>query len=1455
MRNFAGKVSLRTVLLFPFVILIVAVTGATGYLAFQGGQTAVNDMLEQLSAEIVARIALHLDGYLRQPHLINQLNAAAMARGELLPDDLDGMTPFLWQRGQVFPGIGSIGFANANGEVVSANEPEHYIALSSRTVTGNAIRRYAPDDQGRRSDQILTERPDYDARTRDWYQQAVAAGRPVWAGINLSATGTRLDQTAVLPYRDQAGQLAGVFFVDVSLAQLDVFLRDLDVGRSGRVFIMEPDGLLVASSGSDSPFTGAGDSAQRRAAADSADPLIVMAAQRIMERAGPAGVLAAPYYDILRSQGVRHYVRVAPYADDYGLCWWVVVVFPDTDFMAQIRTNLGYVGLILIVVLLGSVGLAVFLSQWVTRPLVNLSQAAQALAQGGEIRPVASRVREIEGLSRAFNAMALQLRSTFASLQAGEARYRYLFEHSPISLWEVDFSEVKVYLDSLRAAVADWRAYLTQHPEVVRECFTRIKTLDVNQATLAMYDVSSQTELLRTIPQVFDAGLIRVLGEQFVGLLEGRRAVETEAAGETLQGAPVHVKVRLSVAPEHADTWSKVLIALTDITAQRLATEALANERLLLRLVIDNLPDAVYAKDVLGRKILANRADLVNIGKPESEVLGRTDEEVFPTGTALHFSADDRIVLQTGSSIVNREELLINAAGQRRWLVTTKLPMRDEAGKVVGLVGIGRDVTDQKQAEAALWESEQRFRSIVENTDAGYFFVDKDGVIRDVNPAWVALHHYDSAAEVFGQPYVITQPNTDERKMREIVERMLLGDSQYLKGEFSRRCKDGTIAYHTLSARPVARLGEVLGIEGFIIDTTERRRTEQALREKTEELDRFWSLSLDFLSIGTREGYFVRLNSQWEKVLGYTSEELMRRPFMDFVHPDDLSVTRTALAHLLSGAEMVPFVNRFLRADGTPCWIEWHAIPYGDTLVYAAARDITERKLAEEERESLLAQLQESARQLQQILDTVPAGVLVVATDGHIILANPLARNYLTLLTGAEAGDSLTHLGDYSLAEVMKAPSQGLWHTVAVGRWHFEVNGRVLEAASDFERWVLVIRDVTQEREIQHNAQRQERLAAVGQLAAGIAHDFNNILAGIMLYGQMSLRMPDLPPKVGERLQVIVEQAQRAAELINQILDFSRRAVLDKRPLDLVPFLKEQVKLWMRTLPENIHIVSAVDVDACLVNADLTRIQQMLMNLVLNARDAMPDGGTLALSLTALRVEEPARAPLPEMAPGDWVKLTVADTGTGIADDVLARLFTPFFTTKAPGKGTGLGLAQVYGIVTSHEGRIDVATQVGEGTSFCIYLPLLQMAEMAVPSAMEADVLPLGHDEVILVVEDNVTTRAAVAESLQLLHYRVLEASDGREALAILDRHRSEVALLLTDMVMPEMGGKALAQELRRRAIAVPLVIMSGHLLEQESVDLRAAGVTDWIQKPLDLPQLAGLLARVLSDKRQVGDG
>ena len=391
-------------------------------------------------------------------------------------------------------------------------------------------------------------------------------------------------------------------------------------------------------------------------------------------------------------------------------------------------------------------------------------------------------------------------------------------------------------------------------------------------------------------------------------------------------------------------------------------------------------------------------------------------------------------------------------------------------------------------------------------------------------------------------------------------------------------------------------------------------------------------------------------------------------------------------------------------------------------------------------------------------------------------------------------------------------------------------------------------------RETQERMVHQERLAAVGQLAAGIAHDFNNILASIVLYTHMTLRSEELPIQVRSRLEIIAQQTNHAAELVQQILDFGRRSVLERQSLALDSFLKEVVKLLRRTLPENISIDLDFTPDDYHIHADITRIQQVVVNLALNARDAMPNGGRLHISLSKVSNEPIYCVNCGPIVGGPWVQITVSDTGTGIPSDVLPHIFEPFFTTRAP-LGHGLGLAQVHGIVKQHDGHIDVQTQVGEGTTFRLYWPAMSVAEPQPIDDVSSDV-EQGHGETILVVEDDAVIRTAVVDVLDMLGYRVIEASNGQEALDVCARCASDssgtaqnIHLVLSDWVMPVLGGLELVRELEKRCPTVRVVLMTGYPLTEEAKDVVPQNVVGWLLKPLRIEQLTDVVYQALSKK------
>jgi len=415
-------------------------------------------------------------------------------------------------------------------------------------------------------------------------------------------------------------------------------------------------------------------------------------------------------------------------------------------------------------------------------------------------------------------------------------------------------------------------------------------------------------------------------------------------------------------------------------------------------------------------------------------------------------------------------------------------------------------------------------------------------------------------------------------------------------------------------------------------------------------------------------------------------------------------------------------------------------------------------------------------------------------------------------------------------------------------KWVWEQGNGVIASDGRVVALEGFITDITQSKRTEAKIQTQTRLATVGQLATGIAHDFNNIMAVIALYSGSLVRNPE-HPKRSHYLATISEQAQHASNLIGQLLDFSRRSVIEPHPLELEPFVKEMVRLLQRTMPENMSVYFEAGEDDYAVRADPTRIQQVLMNLAVNARDAMPRGGQLRIVLSRLSAASDPRPAL-DLEGGDWVTLSITDTGSGIPPDVLPHIFEPFFTTKQSDQGTGLGLSQVYGIVKQHGGEVFVDSVVGKGTEFTIYLPALPPDAASEPDQEEA--LERAQDlEAILLVEDERAAREAIEETLATLGYHVLAASTGEEALALFDRHHEAINLVLSDTVMPQIGGVELYHMLHERRPDVRLMLMSGYPLEGKKRALLERDNVFWIQKPFTFAGLARAIRAALDGVRE----
>jgi PAS domain S-box-containing protein len=524
-------------------------------------------------------------------------------------------------------------------------------------------------------------------------------------------------------------------------------------------------------------------------------------------------------------------------------------------------------------------------------------------------------------------------------------------------------------------------------------------------------------------------------------------------------------------------------------------------------------------------------------------------------------------------------------------------------------------------------------------------------------------------------------------------------------------------------------------------------------------------------------------------------------------------------------------------------------------------REVDERQRAERARV-------ESAVRFQHMAEAIYEGLIIV-DDGRIVYAN----DRICEILGRERQELL---GEALDAVVVPIEASGLRSTPGNNRsdagafeiemWVAHPDGSrrclhsrystavetVVANATPVTRRFIVISDITEHKGLEEQLRRMAKMEAIGRLAGGIAHDFNNLLTVINGYSQFALQKLAEDAPLRTELTQIVRAGQRAAELTGQLLTFSRRQALDMRPIDINAAIEDATPLLRRLLGENMHLDIDLASDVGAVYGDIAQLEQIIVNLVMNARDAILEtrrgGGRVGIETQNVTLTMPAMAHNGQIEPGTYVTLTITDDGIGMAPETMRHLFEPFFTTKAAGQGTGLGLSTVYGIVQQFEGYIYVKSTAGSGTQFCIFFPWLkQPREQPSPERSPQHMTP--GTETILVVEDEKSVRDLVAKELKQLGYRVVTAANGREALSEWQRREQEIDLVLTDLVMPEMDGHALAQHLRAEGSVVPLILMSGY--NEWTVTRRDTfgEGTRYLQKPFGLDTLVQCLRATLDSR------
>ncbi|MBK8989427.1 MAG: PAS domain S-box protein [Chloroflexi bacterium] len=884
--------------------------------------------------------------------------------------------------------------------------------------------------------------------------------------------------------------------------------------------------------------------------------------------------------------------------------------------------------------------------------------------------------------------------------------------------------------------------------------------------------------------------------------------------------------------------------------------DELAHRESLLRATLYSIGDAVIATDTRGQVTMMNRVAEALTGWEEVEAQARPLSDIFriineqsratvenPVGQALRQGVVIGLANHT---------LLLARDGREHPIADAAAPILGADGRIAGVVLIFRDQTAERQAQQALEKAKENLERAEQQAGLGSWHLDAGSGQGYWSQQMFRLYDLepDDTPPAFADYLDRIHPE-DRHLVQAALDDMIAGREPEDR-EFRTNPARATLRY----LRPTWHCtyhadGRPMTFSGTLLDITNQKQSAEALvSSKQSYMDIFNTVS-EAIYIQREDGVFIDVNKGAEVMYGFSRDELIGQTPAFISAPDRNNLPR--ILHLLQqvAATGRPVMFEFWgRRKNGELFLKEVIVNkgkyFGQDVLIATARDISERKKAEEAREQLLAQVAQQVQQVQGIMDTVPQGVFLLDNHNRVVQANPAAQRNLADLASIALGQPLTHLGDHLLEDLLTSPAKGLWHEVRAEERTFEVIARPMAPGLGSEGWVMALREVTEQRWIEEQLRQHERLAAVGQLAAGIAHDFNNLLAIIMLHTDLLAATISLPPKGQKQLAIIEQQTKRATQLIQQILDFSRQASLATRPLDLLHTLQEETKLLRRTLPEHVQIDLYADPGDYLVEADLTRIQQVILNLAVNARDAMPDGGRLTFRLTHLALSAAQEAPLPTMHPGHWIHLAVSDSGAGIEPDVIRHIFEPFFTTKGPGKGVGLGLAQVHGIVGQHNGHINITSQVGKGATFDIYLPALVL-QNNLNSRPPADTALSRPGARLLIVEDDAMLRSALADSLRLWQYEVWEAANGLEALASLAQGDKPMDLILSDVIMPHMGGVALIQALRQQGWQTPVIFMSGHPLDMTLPTLRTVGAAAILNKPIDPVHLNQTITAVLA--------
>jgi PAS domain S-box-containing protein len=726
------------------------------------------------------------------------------------------------------------------------------------------------------------------------------------------------------------------------------------------------------------------------------------------------------------------------------------------------------------------------------------------------------------------------------------------------------------------------------------------------------------------------------------------------------------------------------------------------------------------------------------------------------------------------------------------------------------------DLPGPKQIEKEIKESKKFLQTIIETEPECVKLLNADGSLIMMNGAGLSMIQADSLEQVKGRSiYPLVLPEYREA-FKTITREVFQGKSGTLT--FEMMGIKGRRLWLETHAVPLRNdKDEIIALLGITRDVTAGKQTEEVLKKERDFTAAVLETVGAMVLVLDRGGKIVRFNRTCEEVSGYKVQEVLGKHVWDFLlSPDQVEPVKQVFKNLVSGMFPNKYENYWMTKDGGKRLIAWSntalLAPDGSVeFVIPTGIDITERKRADE------ALLQEK-RFSDAIIDSLPGAFYICDENGRLIRWNNNEKEV--------TGYSMEELMNMNVLELFKEDrtvvEKAMREVFVTGRATVEArlvtkSGTAipfflsgLRMSMDQRKYLVGVGlDISERKRLEEQLRHAQKIESIGTLAGGIAHDFNNILTAIIGYGNLlNMKMPIDDP-LRHNVDQILSSAGRAAQLTQGLLAYSRKQIINPQPVDLNELVRKLERFLARLIGEDVELMTALTDKDATVQADSGQIEQVLMNLATNARDAMPDGGILHIDTDRIDLDDEFARAHPGSRPGKYVLISVTDSGVGMDENTREKIFEPFFTTKEVGKGTGLGLSMVYGIVKQHNGYITVASGVGKGTTFSIYLPAVQ-AEITQAKLLDTDSVKEGT-ETILVAEDDEAIRGLAKDMLEEFGYTVILAEDGEDAVNKFRDRSDTIQLLLLDMIMPKKNGKEVYEEIKGMKPDIKAIFLSGY--------------------------------------------